>query len=64
MDPKATREEIQSWIKTFNRLENELIAEGKIKRRSFSQREEDVYNSEPLKNILEEAGYENFKKAT
>ena len=60
-----SRKEIMDIVaEKWKRLTEEAIANGKYKNPFFiSQREGDVYNSNPLKDILEKAGYEKLKQA-
>jgi len=64
-DNGLTRKEIMDIVvEKWKRLDEEAIASGKLKNRFFiSQREEDVYNSNPLKDILEKTSFEKLKQA-
>ena len=58
----SVRERAHIMAENMNRLDEE--AKDRKGRFWISQRPEDVYNTEPLKNILQAANYDKFKKAT
>jgi len=61
---ELSRKEIMDIVaEKWKKLNEEAIASGKYRPFFISQRPEDVYNSDPLKDILEKAGYEKLKQA-